>query len=446
MSAPARPESSAAAFTVAAYSVGAARALSDSELMDAQRAMAESRRRVDASAAVLAAELAYRSRRDLGYEGLAQKLGARTPEKLVQQLTGSSSRQAQIMVRVGALISDDSPLGVVGAAFSGGALSLEAADAIRTGLGGLDEVPVEQLTDAARGLLAQTGTLTVEQLAARAREVAAELDELHVAEREERLREQRFLRLFRQSDGMTRLSGLLDPESAATVVAAYDAATSPRRGGPRFVDPTAVARAEELLRDPRTTEQIGLDSIVELIRIGVASDPTALVGGRQPAVRVLIAERDLRRHSGAGALEGQSVPISIDTAQRHICEAGVVPVLFDSDGQAVNVGREQRLFTRRQRVGLAARDGGCRFPGCDRPPSWCEAHHLQEWHRDHGRTDIADGILLCRHHHLLIHNNGWRIARAGADYSVVPPRSVDPRQMPIPAPPNSPVVPRVLTG
>ncbi len=184
MSAPARPESSAAAFTVAAYSVGAARALSDSELMDAQRAMAESRRRVDASAAVLAAELAYRSRRDLGYEGLAQKLGARTPEKLVQQLTGSSSRQAQIMVRVGALISDDSPLGVVGAAFSGGALSLEAADAIRTGLGGLDEVPVEQLTDAARGLLAQTGTLTVEQLAARAREVAAELDELHVAERE----------------------------------------------------------------------------------------------------------------------------------------------------------------------------------------------------------------------------------------------------------------------
>lgn len=436
MAAPSLPE----------FSVGAARALSDSELMDAHRTVAEARRRVDASAAVLAAELAYRSRRDLGYEGLAQRLGARTPEKLVQRLTGSSSREAQIMVRVGALISDESPLGVVGAAVAEGALSVEAAGAIEAGLGRLDEVPADELANAARGLLAQTDTLTVEQLAARAREVAAELDEGHIAEREDRLREQRYLRLFKQSDGMTRLTGLLDPESAATVAAAFDAATSPRRGGPRFVDPTAVARAEELLRDPRTTEQIGLDAIVELIRIGVATDPSTLVGVRQPAVQVLIAERDLRRRSGAGAFEGQVAPISVDTAQRHICEAGVVPVLFDRDGQVVNVGREQRRFTRRQRIGLAARDGGCRFLGCDRPPSWCEAHHIDEWHRDHGRTDIADGMLLCRHHHLLVHNNGWKITRVGADYSIVPPRSVDPNRTPIPAPPNSAVARRVLTG
>ncbi|MEP6482771.1 MAG: HNH endonuclease signature motif containing protein [Rhodoglobus sp.] len=41
------------------------------------------------------------------------------------------------------------------------------------------------------------------------------------------------------------------------------------------------------------------------------------------------------------------------------------------------------------------RDGGCRFPGCDRPPSWCEAHHIVPWSHG-GRTDLADGLLLCR--------------------------------------------------
>ncbi|MFC5501109.1 DUF222 domain-containing protein [Lysinimonas soli] len=428
------------------FSVSTARALSDSDLMQAQRAVAEVRRRVDASAAVLAAELAYRSRRDLGYEGLAQKLGARTPEKLVQRLTGSTAREAHVMVRVGALMSEESPLGAVGVAVTEGALSVDAAGAIQAGLGALDGVPVEKVADAARELLVQTEVLTVEQLAARARELAAELDEHRVADREERLREQRYLRLSRQSDGMTRLTGLLDPESAATVAAAFDAATSPRRGGPRFVDPTAAAHAEELLRDPRTTEQIGLDAIVELLRIGVAADPATVVGARQPAVQVLIAERDLRRRSGVGAIEGQAALIGIDTVERHVCEGGVVPVLFDSDGQVVNVGREQRRFTRRQRIGLAARDGGCRFPECDRPPAWCEAHHIEEWHRDHGRTDIADGVLLCRFHHLLVHNNGWKVNRSRGDYSIVPPRSADPSQRPIPAPPNSVVARRLLTG
>ena len=118
-----------------------------------------------------------------------------------------------------------------------------------------------------------------------------------------------------------------------------------------------------------------------------------------------------------------------------MCADGFVPILFDKDGeQVMNVGRDERLFTHRQRVGLAARDGGCRFPDCDRPPSWTEAHHINEWDRDHGRTDIADGILLCRHHHMLVHNNGWQVTRTDSDYFVVPPRSLDREQQPIPAP------------
>ncbi|MGB3910833.1 MAG: HNH endonuclease signature motif containing protein, partial [Pseudolysinimonas sp.] len=60
------------------------------------------------------------------------------------------------------------------------------------------------------------------------------------------------------------------------------------------------------------------------------------------------------------------------------------------------------------RIALAAIWGGCAHPDCDRPPSWCEAHHAIEWDNG-GPTDIANGVLLCRFHHMLIHNMGWSI-------------------------------------
>ena len=103
---------------------------------------------------------------------------------------------------------------------------------------------------------------------------------------------------------------------------------------------------------------------------------------------------------------------------------------FDDDGQAVNVGREQRCFNRRQRIALGARDGGCRWPGCNRKVSWSEAHHVKFWARDHGKTDLADGILLCRHHHLLLHDEHWEIVRRGGDYWLIPPPDIDASQTP----------------
>ncbi len=515
--------------------------LSDDAVVDLQRTLGELRRRVDAVSSAVAGELARRSRHDLGFEGLAQRLGARTPEALIARVTGTSTREAAALVRVGSLVADaeqfesrptgdgESPSGLLGDAdpaadggagsdadsgfasswgsgsgstptpwlhpvahaVNAGRLSVGAADAIRTALRAPGpDVSAAALDDAVAALIAEAGTLTPEQLAARARDARAELDEASVQDRERELRERRYLRLVPQPDGMTRVHGLLDPESAAIVVASVDAATSPRRGGPRFVDSasiglragrnggaghsgrsersvrsgrstadasateptasgptasdlTAAERAERLVRDPRATDQIALDALVELIRLGTTADDGTVLGARTPAVRVLVTDADLARRRGAGHLEGQSAPVSIPSVERRICADGTVPIHFDSGGQVVNVGRDQRLFTARQRIGLAARDGGCRFPGCERPPSWCEAHHIVPWHREHGRTDISDGVLLCRHHHLLVHDNGWRITRDGAYYSAIPPRTLDPAQRPISMPSRSPAARRL---
>jgi hypothetical protein len=235
--------------------------LSDAALMERQRQLAEFRRRGDAWSASVAAEIANRSRREFGAAGLARRLGARTPELLVQHLAGTTLREAHTMVRVGTLITEPSSLSAVGSAVADGSLSLDAADVIRAGILGLDPaVPEQAVVELVHTMLRDAPTLTVEKLAARTREHAAELDESHVLDRERAMRDARYLRITPQSDGMTRLSGLLDPESAAVIVSTFDAITSPRRGGPRFVDPAARDYAERLSHDDRTTEQLTADA------------------------------------------------------------------------------------------------------------------------------------------------------------------------------------------
>jgi len=463
-------------------------AWSDDALLAAQRDIGEVRRRLDALAASVAGEIAHRSRRELGHGGLAARQGMRSAEGLISQLTGTSSRDARSLVKAAELLptaptGDGAGVGgsagvgdgeagdgaasaapppswltVIGMAVAEARLSAEAAGVIRTRLGeaaarlagdagdggGADgassgtetggtadddaaarEELAMGLLAAAERLVAAAPQLTIEQLAARASHERDELDLVGIAAREEQRRAQRFLRVSRQLDGMTRITGLLDPESAAIVVPVLDAATSPRRGGPRFVDPDAVERADDIVRDLRTTEQLALDTLVELVRMGSRVDDGRVLGDRRPAVRILVTRRDLDaeadtdgRRAGAAFLEGHADAVSIGTAERHVCDTGAVPILFDDDGQVLNVGREQRLFTEKQRTALAARDGGCLM--CDRPPSWTEAHHIRPW-QEGGGTDIANGVLLCRFCHLLLHNRGWRITQRRGGYALERP-------------------------
>jgi len=454
--------------TSASLTPDVARSWADADLLSTQAALAEARRLLEATAAVVAGEIAHRSRRELGHSGLAATRGVRTAEELIATVSGTSRRDARTLVKAAELMSvaaspggdtsgdagsetgahtdaDSRPrwLAVLGEAVGSARLSAQQVEVIRVRLGavtGADELSAagakgdstrlapEQrdaldasLTAAAERLIAAASGLTIEQLAVQAVRARDDLDVVGVAARERQLHEKRYLRLIPQADGSTRVDGLLDPESAAILVPIRDAATSPRRGGPRFVDPDAQQRAEDIVRDTRTTEQLTLDTFVELIRIGAQADDSKLLGDKKPTVRILVTKNDLEApragegdRAGAAFFDGQSEAISIETAERHICSSGAIPILFDGDGRVLNLGREQRLFSEKQRLAMAARDGGCLM--CDRPPSWCEAHHIDHWEEHHGETNIDDGVLLCRHCHLLLHNRNWRIRRDGGDY------------------------------
>jgi len=434
--------------SVAAACASEASGATDDDLLALQRSLAGAMRSLEGAAAVVAAEVAHRSRRELGHAGLAQKLGARTPEALVQTVTGSSSATARRLVRVGTLVVTQSStepwLRPASDAVASGRLGPEALDAIRSGLGaptaGVDE---HALAGAVRWLLERAASTPVDALVLLARECRDNLDAQGVAAREHELRERRTSRLTRLPDGMTRLVALLDPESAARVVPLLEAATSPRRGGPRFVSDEDVARAQSIVDDERTTEQIALDALVELIAIGARGDSRHVIGTPQPPVRVLVTKRDLDAGVGVGRLEGQSAPVSIATVERHICSAGAQGVLFEEKGAVLDLGRAKRLHKGRQRTAIAARDGGCLMPGCDRPPSWSEVHHIVPW-SEGGGTSVDDGVLLCRHHHLLLHNNGWRIARERGEYWLHAPAELG--RAPERLQTKSPAMRRLLAG
>lgn len=398
--------------------------LSDERLLEAQRALAEHRRTADVFSAAIAGEIDRRSARELGHGGMAQRAGFLDATALIQSVTGTGRAEAAKHVAVGQLLDS-----VVGAAVLEGTVSVDAAHAIQRGLGSVDETALALLDDAQ--------TLDADRLLRRARDLRDDLDAEAVARREKEQRDLRSFKYWRRGDGMVGGSFLLDPVDGALVKAAFDAVMSPRRGGPRMVDKEQKARDVRLEADERSNEQIAADALVSIVRLAVDADPGAVFGSRRPAVRVVVGERALASRSGAGQLEDYGDAITIATIEAMVCDAGVVGVAFDDDGQCVNVGRTQRLFTARQRIGLAIRDGGCRAPNCDRPPSWTEAHHIDFWHRDDGKTDIADGILLCRKHHLLFHNNEWEIVSEAGQYWLIPPRSVDPEQKRILMPPKT---------
>ncbi len=120
-------------------------------------------------------------------------------------------------------------------------------------------------------------------------------------------------------------------------------------------------------------------------------------------------DRKCRRRSATGRLPqspGGSAFLHPLGVARVACDAQLTALLLDEHGVVVDLGRTRRLFSPQQRRLLAARDGGCRFPGCDRPPAHTDAHHLVSW-LDGGTTDVTNAMLLCRHHHRAVHEGGW---------------------------------------
>ena len=199
------------------------------------------------------------------------------------------------------------------------------------------------------------------------------------------------LRLCPLDNGMTRISGQLDPEGAAVLAAA--------------LDPLSAANpcTENGGRDPRPADRRRAEALVEICRRAAAA------GGAAPTTTKaqLVVTTDLQHLTnqirGAGQTLGREV-LSVQTVRKIACDASIIPMVLGSRGQPLDVGRAKRLVTPSLLAALWVRDKGCTFPGCGRPPQWCDAHHNKHW-ADGGPTCLLNLALLCAHHHTYVHRH-----------------------------------------
>jgi hypothetical protein len=214
----------------------------------------------------------------------------------------------------------------------------------------------------------------------------------------ERQFSRRYLTLAPLMDGMAVLDGLLDAESAALLNSALEP----------FLVPADA-------HDTRTASQRRADGLMQVVQSAADHALLPTIGGQRPQLQVVVDPRATPTSSvPPGRLDhagspGLLTPVAVG---RIACDARLTALLVDTVGTVVDLGRTQRLFSARQRRLLAARDRGCRFPGCHRPPAHTDAHHVIPWLAG-GPTDVANAILLCRHHHRLVHEGGWVVTAQG---------------------------------
>ena len=100
--------------------------------------------------------------------------------------------------------------------------------------------------------------------------------------------------------------------------------------------------------------------------------------------------------------------LSVATIRRLACDAEIIPAVLGTQGEPLDVGRAKRLVTLAIWAALVIRDRHCAFPGCDRPPLMCHAHHIRHWISG-GETKLSNLVLLCGHHHRAIHHSPWEV-------------------------------------
>jgi hypothetical protein len=212
---------------------------------------------------------------------------------------------------------------------------------------------------------------------------------------EERMRARRRLYASVSLLGLVRVDGDLDPENGEPLLTALRAVLD------------AESRSGE--KDDRTPAQRRADALGEICRqwLDLAERPT--VAGERPHVTVTVDAGALRRGS-AGAELDHAGPVGPDVARRIACDASVMRIVMAGRSEPLDVGRRTHVVPPSMRRAVIVRDRTCRFPGCDRPHTWCDAHHVVHW-GDGGPTAVPNLMLLCRRHHRLIHRpRGFSVA------------------------------------
>ncbi|MEU4471954.1 DUF222 domain-containing protein [Micromonospora sp. NPDC023888] len=396
---------------VAACVDDAAWALADDELIAALDAAHRLEQRLAAVKLALVREIDGR--------GTAQAQGASSTAVWLRERLRLTVPTARRLVDLAAALDTGNP--GVRAALANGDITVDQARVIADTVATVHTSAGAEAADKAVGvltdwagqfdptLLRKLGTRILDHVAPDIADAAAQAALEAEARRATR---DRHVTLSELSDGRLRLTGILDSETAGLLRAAIDPLSAP--SGPD---------------DQRSPGQRRHDALADICRLTLRTGDLPDHGG-DPAQIVITTSFDaLARQLGSGALD-TGFHLTPETVRRLACDAAILPTVLNSTGQPLDVGRQRRLVTGPLRRALVLRDRGCAFPGCDRPPRWCDAHHIRHW-SDGGDTSLNNAVLLCGHHHRHLHHNDWTVRLAGDGHpEFIPPAWLDPDQIP----------------
>ncbi|MCU1481339.1 MAG: endonuclease [Subtercola sp.] len=464
-----------------AFEAAAPCGLADDQVMAGLVAAEQLGRLADWARVQMAGEVGHRSRRELGSEGLAASKNFSNAAELVATTASVFASTARARLRLGEEVRQSeffsSPLPArfaeVREALASGEIGVDTADAIIRPLAQAGvRCDDEELRSAQRHLVEQATqgaggcSFTPDQmrtLAIRARE---HLDADGAEPRYRELENERGLKFVKMRSGNTRIIGVLTPMQAGVWQAVCLSIQSPRvrrdlfggsvgepenaegdRGGAEGDGDSDSDGAEshggsggecshDLFDEPvdaRTPGQRLVDTLTEVVQRASGLEGMPRINGAKPVVSLRANLDDVVSGRGIGWIDGIEEPVPASVVQQLVCHSDIVTAVFGENGQILHLGKTQRLFTAAQNRALAARDGGCVWKGCHRPPEFCESHHVVEW-RDEahapGVTDVCNGALLCAFHHRHLHTSDWKLVMIDGVPHVIPPKWVDPDQLP----------------
>jgi Domain of unknown function (DUF222)/HNH endonuclease len=306
-------------------------------------------------------------------------------------------------------------LPVLASAQADGAVSAEHT---RTILTALDDLPatasVEGRALAEKHLVEAAATLRPREVAAVGKRILAHLHPDGTLAAEAEQRRHRGFTLHPQADGSYTARGRLTASCGAQLLASLTPRSAPQ--------PTDQAGP-----DPRSHAQRMHDALEDLAGLAVRRTELPDSGAPAQVIITLTADQLATRTGLAQTSFGQQ--LSVSEALGLADEAAINLLLTDVTGAVLAHGRTKRIATRSQTLALIARDQGCTFPGCDKPPEWCQRHHILAW-ADGGRTDLNNLTLVCGHHHREFDRAGWRCHMTNGHPHWTPPTWIDPTQTP----------------
>jgi hypothetical protein len=297
----------------------------------------------------------------------------------------------------------------------------------------LDELPSSvdpaDVSAAEQQLVGAAAQLRPRQVGLLGQRILAHLNPDGVLTSDEEHARRRSFALIPEADGSYRATGRLTPTCGALLLSWLTPRSAPRPAGDqaRPAEPAGQPQQASFVADPRTHGQRMHDALEELA--GLAVRRAELVDSGAPAQVIISMTADQLDSRDGWAQTSFGQLITVGQALKLADEAAISLLLRDAKGAVLAHGRAKRIATRAQTLALIARDGGCTFPGCDKPPEWCQRHHITAW-ADGGRTDLDNLTLLCGHHHREFDRTGWTCHMTDGHPHWTPPAWIDPTRTP----------------